>query len=174
VASVLVAYASRHGSTEGVAERIARRLRERGHEVALRPVAEAGEVASQEAVVVGSPVYDQAWLPEFDAFVRDAGAALASRRVWLFSVGTFGDTKPLVGRLMPREPRDIGEVRRALRPVEYRVFAGIIDRHQWPGASRLLFHAFGGRFGDNRDWAAIDAWADRIAGSLAGAEGAAG
>ena len=29
--------------------------------------------------------------------------------------------------------------------------------------SRLVFHAFGGRFGDHRDWPVIDAWADQIA-----------
>jgi hypothetical protein len=38
-----------------------------------------------------------------------------------------------------------------------RVFADAIERHQWPLASRLFFHAFGGRFGDNRDWREIDA-----------------
>ena len=28
--------------------------------------------------------------------------------------------------------------------------------------SRLLYHAFGGRLGDNRDWEDIEAWADGI------------
>ena len=26
----------------------------------------------------------------------------------------------------------------------------------------MLFHLFGGRLGDNRDWAAIDEWAETI------------
>jgi hypothetical protein len=30
----------------------------------------------------------------------------------------------------------------------------------------VFFHAFGGRFGDHRDWPTIDAWADRIAVAL--------
>ena len=33
-------------------------------------------------------------------------------------------------------------------------------------AGDLFFHAFGGRFGDHRDWPTIDAWADQIAVAL--------
>lgn len=168
MAAVLVAYASRHGSTRGVAERIADRLRERGLEVELRPVGEAGDVAAHGAVVFGSPVYDQAWPPEGRAFVRDNAAALAARPVWLFSVGTIGDTTRLIGRLATREPHGIGRVRREIGPRGYRVFAGVIDRDRWPGPSRLLYRALGGRFGDNRDWPEIDAWADEIARTLRG------
>ncbi|MGE3273204.1 MAG: hypothetical protein AB7P40_31015 [Chloroflexota bacterium] len=31
----------------------------------------------------------------------------------------------------------------------------------------LFFEAVGGRYGDFRDWAAIDAWSDRVAADLA-------
>jgi menaquinone-dependent protoporphyrinogen oxidase len=171
VGSVLVAYATRHGSTEGVAERIGARLREHGLEVEVRPVGEAGDVAAREAVVFGSPVYDQSWPPEGLAFVRDNAAALAARPVWLFSVGTIGDTTRLIGRLATREPHGIGRVRREIGPRGYRVFAGVIDRQRWPGPSRLLYRALGGRFGDNRDWPEIDAWAQEIAGALRGGRG---
>ncbi len=47
--------------------------------------------------------------------------------------------------------------------MEYRVFQGVIHKHQWPFWSRVFFHGLGGRFGDHRGWAAIDAWAQRIA-----------
>jgi menaquinone-dependent protoporphyrinogen oxidase len=89
--------------------------------------------------------------------------ALAARPVWLFSVGAFGDTKHAIGGLAHKEPRRIAEVRAAIGPREYRVFQGVIQKHQWPFWSRAFFHAFGGRFGDHRDWPVIDAWADRIA-----------
>jgi hypothetical protein len=54
--------------------------------------------------------------------------------------------------------------------VDYRVFAGVIDRHQWPLGSRLFYHALGGRLGDNRNWKAIDSWAACIARTLADAQ----
>ena len=47
------------------------------------------------------------------------------------------------------------------------VFQGVIGKHQWPFWSRVMFHAFGGRFGDHRDWPVIEAWADSIALALA-------
>jgi menaquinone-dependent protoporphyrinogen oxidase len=164
---VLVAFASRHGATRGVAERICVRLHDGGLEAELRGVEDPEPLPPGCAVVLGSPVYDQRWPPETDAFVERHAHALAERELWLFSVGTFGDRRRGLGRFMTREPRGIDELREALRPRDYRVFAGVIRREQWPPASRLLYHAFGGRLGDNRDWDDIGAWADGIAASLA-------
>ena len=87
--------------------------------------------------------------------------------MWLFSVGTFGDHKRLIGGLMKREPRNIRALERVIEARDYRVFAGVIDRRQWPYLSRLFFHLLGGRLGDNRDWHAIERWADEIALGLA-------
>jgi menaquinone-dependent protoporphyrinogen oxidase len=111
-------------------------------------------------------VYDQCWPPEFDDFVARHQQALARRRTWLFSVGTFGDRRRVIGPLIRREPRNIAQVRETMRPDEYRVFAGVIRREQWPLPSRMLFHLFGGRLGDNRDWEAIDEWAETIVEAL--------
>jgi menaquinone-dependent protoporphyrinogen oxidase len=176
---VLVAYASRHGSTTGIAQRIADGLASAGAQVDLRPVGDAGDPAAYDAVVLGSPVYDGRWPPEASAYVQANTAALADRPLWLFSVGAFGDTHRLIGSMVTREPRDIGPLRDSLRPRAYRVFAGAVEREQWPWYGRLLYRAFGGRFGDSRDWGAIEAFAGGIADELAGgaparAPGAAG
>lgn len=167
--SVLVAYATCFGSTRGIAERIAANLSARGQRAALRSVEDVVGAGDHDAVVFGSPVFNQRWLPEGDAFIRRNLDALAARPVWLFSVGTFGDGKRLIGPLMKREPKGIADLRDRIGPRDYRVFAGVIERDRWPLASRILFHAFGGRLGDNRDWAAIDAWSDAIAQELSGA-----
>lgn len=116
--------------------------------------------------MLGAPVYDQSWPPEADRFVDEHRDALDARPLWLFSVGAFGDTKRLIGRMTHKEPRRIAGIRAAVRPREYRAFQGVIRRHQWPFWSRMLFHAFGGRFGDHRKWPVIDAWADHIARAL--------
>lgn len=168
---VLVSYATERGSTRGVAERIAARLAERGAHPDVRSVDEVDDVSHYDAVVLGSGVYNQRWIPPASAFVGRHGSDLASRPVWLFSVGSFGDTHRRIGRFMTREPRDIGALRQAIQPRGYRVFAGVIQRSQWPPPSRLFFRACGGRFGDNRDWGQIDAWAEQIAGELAARPG---
>lgn len=161
--AVLVAYASRHGASEGIAARIAERIADAGNIVDLRPVDTVESLDAYEAVVFGAPVYDQSWPPEADRFVDQHSNALAGRPLWLFSVGSFGDTSRLIGPLTHKEPRRINQVCYAVQPREYRVFRGVIRKHQWPFWSRLLFHAFGGRFGDHRDWPVIEAWADQIA-----------
>jgi menaquinone-dependent protoporphyrinogen oxidase len=159
---VLVVYASRHGATAEIAARIAARLTEYGASVDLRRVDEVERFDAYDAIVLGAPVYDQSWPPEANAFVAENREALAARPLWLFSVGAFGDTKRLIGPLTHKEPKGIEKIRAEVRAREYRVFQGVIQKHQWPFWSRVFFHAFGGRFGDHRDWPTIDTWADRI------------
>jgi menaquinone-dependent protoporphyrinogen oxidase len=163
---VLVAYASKFGSTRGVAERIAATLGEAGHRVELVACDDVVDASAYDAVVFGSAVFNQRWLPEGEDFIKRNIDALAARPVWLFSVGTFGDRKRVIGPLMKREPEGIRALQQTIRPRDYRVFAGVIDRHQWPFLSRLLYHALGGRLGDNRDWRAIDGWTNGIAHAL--------
>ncbi|HXY17521.1 MAG TPA: flavodoxin domain-containing protein [Gaiellaceae bacterium] len=166
--TVLVVYASRHGATAEIAARIAARLVDSGATVDLRRVDEVERLDGYDAVVFGAPVYEQSWPPEATRFVGANRDALATCRPWLFSVGSFGDTKRLIGPLTHKEPKGIAEIRAGIRARDYRVFQGVIRKHQWPLQSRLLFHAFGGRFGDHRDWPEIDAWADRVALALPG------
>lgn len=166
---VLVAYASRHGSTAGIAERIAARIGAHGAVTAVRRVDTVEGIDGFDAVVLGAPVYDQSWPPEAREFVSSHGAACGRIPLWLFSVGSFADTGRPLGPLTHKEPRDIDATLEILRPREYRVFRGVIHKHQWPFWSRLLFHLFGGRFGDHRDWTEIEAWGDEIGAALCGA-----
>lgn len=164
--AVLVAYASRFGSTREIAGHVAARLRERGHAVELKSAAQVADVDPYEAVVMGSAVYDGSWLPEATQLARRAGTALADRPVWLFSVGAFGDRHRVIGRWMKREPREIRWLREAARPRDYRVFAGAIERGRWSLLGGLVLKVFGGGFGDRRNWPEIDAWAVGIAREL--------
>lgn len=164
--TVLVAYATRQGSTRGIAERIAERLTEHGQRVDLRPVGDPIEVAGYDAVVFGSPVYDQSWPPEGEEFVQRNRSALRQRPVWLFSVGSLGDRSRVIGPLARREPKRIGDILEAIGPRDYRVFAGVIRRGQWSWLGNVVLRAFGGRIGDNRDWPDIDAWANGIAAAV--------
>ena len=50
--SILVAYATKHGSTGGIAERIAERLRAAGLDAEALPVKSVRDVASYDAVIL--------------------------------------------------------------------------------------------------------------------------
>jgi menaquinone-dependent protoporphyrinogen oxidase len=88
--SILVAYASKHGSTQGIAERIAEQLRQLGKQAEARPVEAVEDPGSYEALVIGSAVYYGSWLKEATEWVHRNRAVLAQRPVWLFSSGPLG------------------------------------------------------------------------------------
>jgi menaquinone-dependent protoporphyrinogen oxidase len=173
--SVLVAYATRHGATRGIAERIATRLTEIGVPADARNVTEVRDPATYDAFVVGSAAYLFHWLKDATAFVKRHRNLLAQRPVWLFSSGPLGtDLVDAEGRdvLETSVPREFAELEGLIRPRGTMIFFGAWDPSVPPvslaervvrlmPAAREVLPA-----GDFRDWAAIDAWADSIAAEL--------
>src|SRR5687768_14742059 len=88
--TTLVSYASRHGATRGIAERIASTLASSGVDVVLKPVGEVGAIDAYDAFVIGSAAYMGGWLGEATTFVRRNVEPLSTRPVWLFSSGPVG------------------------------------------------------------------------------------
>ncbi len=162
--TVLVGYATAHGSTRGIAERIASRLGDRRILARARPVSDVETCWDDDAVVVGSAIHSQAWLPEAVQFMRNNATTLATRPVWLFSVGMPGAlARPLRRWAMREGPKAIAELPGIVRPVDHRLFTGVVRRDQLPYVSRVVLRMMGGHYGDFRDWPQIDAWSDEIA-----------
>jgi menaquinone-dependent protoporphyrinogen oxidase len=166
--NVLVAYASRFGSTKAIAECIAEKLRQQGTPAEARPVEDVGDLGGYDAFVVGSAVFAGHWMEEATEFVRRNRAALASRPVWLFSSGPVG---AMAAKHEPAEPKGIAQLRRAVGPRDHRVFFGAWDRGNLERgrlgfAERIIAKRFLPE-GDWRDWPEIEAWAAGIARSLA-------
>ena len=113
--SILVAYASRHGATRGIAERIADTLRAAGLEVHLAAAKDARHLGDYDAFVIGSAAYMFHWMREASALVRRNRELLASRPVWLFSSGPLGTERidPQGKDLLTLEPREIAGIRDA-------------------------------------------------------------
>jgi len=84
---VQVVYASRHGGTAGIAERIAQVLRGEGADVVLADAADRPDPEGFDAFVVGSGVYLGSSLPQGVEFLERNQTILATRPVWLFSSG---------------------------------------------------------------------------------------
>ncbi|MBC6445870.1 flavodoxin domain-containing protein [Actinokineospora xionganensis] len=168
---VLVAYATGTGSTKGVAERIAATLTEQGHPAHARCVTEQPDPADYDVVILGSAVNGAAWLPDAVGYTRTHQGSLAQRPLWLFSVGLRGTQRGPITKVFARQQAraELPGVTGSLRPRGYRFFAGVMDEASTSRLSRLVWKGLGGRFGDFRDWAAIDAWARDIAESLAAA-----
>ncbi|WP_035743391.1 flavodoxin domain-containing protein [Arthrobacter sp. MA-N2] len=170
--TVLVAYASALGSTKEIAQHVASRMAGVLDDVECRAVAEIESVTGYEAVVIGSAIHNQAWLPEASLFVRRHAPGLATRPVWAFSVGMADALpKPFRKRAAAFQQERIARVLSKEVPLRaHRVFSGVYRPSQMPAPLRALFHLSGGRFGDLRDWAAIDAWTDQMTAQLAHTE----
>lgn len=172
--TILVLYASKHGATQGIAERIAAKLVVSGQEARALPILAVKDLAAYDAFVIGSAAYVGSWMKEATAFVRRNQAFLATRPVWLFSSGPLGDSpKDAQGRdlLVVSEPKEFAEFKAVIKPRGLRVFFGALNPGQLAFAERMFRRLPAGRAllpeGDFRDWKAIDAWAVEIAGALA-------
>ena len=67
---ILVAYASKHGATEGIAHAIAKRLDYRDLDAQAHTVHELEDVGRPEAVVLGSAVYAGSWMKDAVRFAE--------------------------------------------------------------------------------------------------------
>jgi len=165
-ARVLVTYSTAAGSTAGIAERIAQVLAAAGCTVQCLPASAVPDVEGVDALVVGSAVHDMAWLaPSADVLRR--AAVSGPPAVWCFSVGGVRPHGRLTRALAALEVRRVGQQFPVdLRVRDHRLFGGVVELADVPLWGRLFFRMIGGKAGDRRDWAAVEAWAGGIADSL--------
>jgi len=151
---VLVAYASRHGSTREVAERICEAIQSTGVRAHLRPAAGVDDVDGYGGVVLGGALYMGRLHRHAHRFLRRHADALAGRPLAVFASGPTDD-EPDHWR-ESREQLDAALSRYDLDPVAVQVFGGRVDPSQ--------FHFPLSRIpaGDSRDWDAIEAWGRSI------------
>lgn len=183
--NVLIAYASKHGATAGIAERIGSTLLGEGIAATVKPVDEVADLLPYDAVVLGSAAYAFHWMKEATAFAKRHQAELAERPVWLFSSGPLGEEKvDKEGRdvLEATEPKEFEKFADLLHVQGKRVFFGKWDSDAEPVGfmEKVMDHLPGNPLGsmpagDFRDWNEIEAWAHSIAEELReprpGAEG---
>ncbi len=183
---VQVVYASRHGATAGIADRVVAVLRAQGIDVAEYDAARAPEAGGFDGYIVGSGIYVGSWLKEAIEYLERNLMVLTTRPTWLFSSGPLpGSTKEAGGKdtyelaLGPEHgPGSAGRQRiETLGDVigvkDHRVFLGAYDPQDSPRtlAERVIRILPGARGilpeGDFREWDAIEAWAREIATELA-------
>jgi len=90
-ARILVAYTTRNGSTQEVAEAVATTLREHGLEVDIQPMRQVRTLADYQAVVLGAPLYMFRWHKDALRFLSRHREALTERPVAIFALGPFHD-----------------------------------------------------------------------------------
>jgi len=165
MASVLVAYATKYGSTQEVAGVVATTLAEQGVEADLRPAHDVASLDGYSAVVVGAALYNHRWHHDAVRFISQHRTALSRVPVAIFAVGPVND-----------DPQEFDSAREQLdrilsrwewlSPASLAVFGGRFDpaRLRFPGAARVLAKV---PATDAVDPPAISAWAHSLPEALA-------
>lgn len=162
---VLVAYATRTGSTAEVADAIARHLCETGLSAKVRPVGEAARLDGYSGAVLGSAVRYGSWLPEMTEFISANRAALSAMPVAFFTMHmlALGDDPAAVAE----RAKYTAKARDLITHADEVFFEGMIDVARLSFLDRLAFRLVRSPVGDRRDWGRIAAWAGGITPRLA-------
>jgi menaquinone-dependent protoporphyrinogen oxidase len=169
-ATVLVTFATRAGSTAGVANVIGHTLADAGYSVDIRPMHDVTSIEPYQAVVAGSAIRDKQWLPEAMTFIEDNQAALRRRPFAAFLV-CITLAMPGADEYRPFVLDFLKPVRALVPTVSEGLFAGVLDYTRLPlvpeGVQmRILSATSHTPPGDYRDWDEIRLWAASLVGRL--------
>jgi menaquinone-dependent protoporphyrinogen oxidase len=158
---VLVAYATKKGSTREVAEAIAARLEAAGLRTVVQPAKHRADLRTFDAVVLGGALYGGRWHRDARRFLRRHRRILTTMPVAVFAMGPGTNDEHAMGHSFTQLERALGRVPE-VAPVAVTVFGGVVD------PARLRFPFSRMPPSDARDWDAIAAWADEVAGQVPG------
>jgi menaquinone-dependent protoporphyrinogen oxidase len=136
---LLIAYASRCGSTGGVAEAIGQALCETGAAVDVRLVGNVNDLSPYQAVILGSAIRMGRWLPEAVDFVKKHQDTLGRVPTAYFVVcltmkdDTEENRRKALAYLDPVRKQFL-----QVKPVDIGLFAGALDYKKLPFTYSLI------------------------------------
>jgi len=163
MARILVAYATKKGSTAEIAQAIAKELQAAGHSANAVEIAQGASPTGYDAVVIGGPMY-LGKIEGMGKFVQRHSPELARVPVAGFVVCLAAVTKDPEG--MAWAQKALHAALDPVRPVAETIFAGRLDPEKLSWFQRLAVKKAKSPVGDFRDWAAIAAWARDLPGKM--------
>jgi len=157
--TVLIAYASKHGSTQEVAHAVAEELQQHGLDVETLPAREVEDLRPYAGVVVGGSIYMGHWHADAVDLLKRHKYALESLPLAVFGMGPRTLEQHDVASAMAQLHHSLASVPE-VDPAAVAIFGGVIN----PRSLRFPFSRMPAT--DARDWTAIRAWAADFAGSL--------
>ena len=157
MARILVAYATKKGSTKEIAEAIAKELQAAGHTADAVEITKEASLQGYDAVVIGGPMYMGHIDVRVGKFVKRHSTEFAKVPVAGFVVCLAAATKDPEG--MAWAEKALHAALAPLQPVAETVFAGKLVPEKLSWFQRWITKKVKSPVGDFRDWAAIAAWA---------------
>ncbi|HEU5104547.1 MAG TPA: flavodoxin domain-containing protein [Solirubrobacterales bacterium] len=162
--TVLVAYASKRGSTAEIAETVAATLRREGLGVCLERCDQVRSLENYDAVVLGSAVYMKRWRGDARDFLKKHKKALRQKPFWVFSSGPVGD--PAEDNPDWVEPPKLAEKVEDLGGRGHVVFGGCLPAEPKGFMEKAMVEGVPKEYRDRRDWGEIRGWAKQVASEL--------
>ena len=163
---ILVAFATKYGSTQKIAEVIGEEVRKAELQTDVVPVDRVPDLTPYKAIILGSAVYIGKWRKEAVEFLKKNVQTLAERPVWLFSSGPTGEGDPVELMKGWRLPAELQPLVDQIKPRDIAVFHGNLNMEKMNFIEKGLIKNVKAPVGDFRDWDAITAWATSIADAL--------
>jgi menaquinone-dependent protoporphyrinogen oxidase len=157
---ILVAYASKLGSTGEVAQAIGEQLTARGFVADVMRVGDVPDVAPYGSLLLGSAVRMGRWLPEAVDFLEQKAGPFAGKSVSYFTVCMTMQEDTPANRA--RAQAITGPVRAIREPAAEAFFAGRMDFSKLSLLEQTILRAKKSPEGDFRDWDTIRAWGQQI------------
>lgn len=167
---ILVAYATKYGSTQEVAEAVAADLRECGLRVDIQPARKVQDVGNYDAVVLGAPLYILKWHKDALGFLSRHREALAQRPVAVFALGPWNDVEKEWQEVRSELDKELAKFP-WLTPVSIKIVGGKFDPAKLTLPWSLVPALKKMPASDIRDFEAIRAWATELAGQFGAREG---
>ncbi|NLD46545.1 MAG: hypothetical protein GX660_05025 [Clostridiaceae bacterium] len=158
---VLIAYASRHGSTKEVAGKIAHEMRGKGR-ISVIPVQEVYDISLYDTVLLGSAIRMGKLLPEAKRFLQKFHKELASKSFYMFVVcmTMSSDTKEKRSEALSFIKSGLNLYN--LTSKDIGLFGGVFDVTKLPFPIGIIARLAKVKTEDVRDWNKIEKWARRI------------
>lgn len=160
---VLVAYATRFGSTREIAAAIVHELNSAGLDAQAAEASSALSPDEYDAFVIGSPLYGGKWMGIAGMFAAITSDRIDGKPVALFSIGTLRVVNEEAGNTEHREfMASLIEVAPNLNVVSDVLFNGYFERDNLPWYLRIVDRFAPTPQGDHRDWSVIQSWAKSL------------
>lgn len=162
----LIAYASKHGSTREIAERIRSLLKEKGVIFNIASIENVKKISEYSDVILGSALYIGRWDKRMVKFVKKNQEQLHGKRVWFFSSGPTEINELPEDMNAKHMSSSIKKIINFISPVDMACFPGCIDIEKLSIFEKWIVNKVDAPIGDYRDWTCIETWADNISKEL--------
>lgn len=163
---ILITYASKHGSTAEIAEKIHEIFTNHGLKCEIKSVEDVNDISAYETIVLGSAVYIGQWRKSTVKFLKKNEETLIKKKLWLFSTGPTGKGDPVELLKGWKYPDALKDTIDKISPEEITVFHGALNEAKLNTFEKMTIKMVKAPMGDYRDWEQVKLWANDIIKSL--------